>query len=107
MKKLYLFCDAGMSTSLMAQKMQKVADQNKLDLDIKAFSTKAATEKLEEGIDMLLLGPQVRHLKDRMEELAEPYDIPVVVVDSEDYGMMNGERALKKALIALKKYKNK
>ncbi|WP_283808995.1 hypothetical protein [Vagococcus allomyrinae] len=28
-KKVYLFCSQGMSTSMLAQKMQKVADENK------------------------------------------------------------------------------
>ena len=38
MKRFYLFCNAGMSTSLLASKMQKVADANKLPIEIKAFS---------------------------------------------------------------------
>ena len=38
MHKIYLFCNAGMSTSMMASKMQKVADQHSLDIEVKAFS---------------------------------------------------------------------
>ncbi|MDU2851887.1 MAG: PTS sugar transporter subunit IIB, partial [Clostridium sp.] len=32
MKKIYLFCSAGMSTSMLANNMQKVANEHKLPL---------------------------------------------------------------------------
>ncbi len=105
MKKIYLFCDAGMSTSMMAQRMQEVADKNKLPFEIKAFGTRLLPSKLEEGLDCVLLGPQVRHTLGRTEELAKPYKVPVGVLDSEDYGLMDGERALKKTILLMKKFK--
>ena len=37
MKRIYLFCSAGMSTSLVASRMQDVADKHNLPLEIKAF----------------------------------------------------------------------
>lgn len=40
MKRVYLFCNAGMSTSLVASKMQEVANQHQLPIEVKAFSKK-------------------------------------------------------------------
>ncbi len=37
MKKFYLFCSAGMSTSMLAKKMQNCANENNLKVEIKAF----------------------------------------------------------------------
>lgn len=37
MKRIYLFCAAGMSTSLVAKKMQEVADKHNLPVEVKAF----------------------------------------------------------------------
>lgn len=37
MKKIYLFCSAGMSTSMLAQEMQNVADAHGLPLEVKAI----------------------------------------------------------------------
>ena len=37
MKRVYLFCNAGMSTSLVASKMQEVANQHQLPIEVKAF----------------------------------------------------------------------
>ena len=38
MKKIYLFCSAGMSTSMLAQEMQNVADAHGPPLEVKAYS---------------------------------------------------------------------
>lgn len=40
MKRIYLFCDNGMSTSMMAQRMQEVADKHNLPLNVKLSHTK-------------------------------------------------------------------
>ena len=37
MKRIYLFCSAGMSTSLVAKRMQEVADKHSLPVEVKAF----------------------------------------------------------------------
>ena len=60
MKKIYLFCSAGMSTSMLANNMQKVANEHKLPLEIKAFPDGKIDEVVEEKHpDVILLGPQV------------------------------------------------
>ena len=59
MKRIYLFCSAGMSTSMLAQKMQEVGDAHQL---------------------------------------------PVEVIDSAAYGMMDGEKVLKTAIKLIKTF---
>lgn len=34
MKKIYLFCNAGMSTSMLASKMQSVADEHNIPIAV-------------------------------------------------------------------------
>ena len=53
---------------------------------------------------MILLGPQVSF---NFEEVNEKYGAttPVGVIDSADYGTLNGERVLKYAILLLKKHK--
>ena len=38
MKKVFLFCSAGMSTSILASKMQEVANSHNLPIKVAAFS---------------------------------------------------------------------
>ncbi len=106
MKKIYLFCDQGMSTSMLAKKMQDIGDKHNLPVEVKAYSIKILEKILEEEHpDCVLLGPQVRHLLEDTENRVEGYNVPVGVVDSVDYGMMDGERVLKKAILMMKNYK--
>lgn len=50
--------------------------------------------------DIVLLGPQVRYQKSQVESMAG--DVPVAVIDMRDYGTMNGEAVLEKALRLIK-----
>ena len=45
-----------------------------------------------------MLGPQVRYLEGNFKE---KLDIPVEVINMQDYGMMNGEKVLKEALTSM------
>ena len=106
MKKIYLFCDNAMSTSMIAKKMQDIGDEHKLPIEVKAFPVRNLEKIMEEkNPDCVLLGPQVRHLLEDTKNRVKKYDVPVGVIDSVDYGMMDGERVLKRAIILMKKYK--
>ncbi|WP_407857240.1 PTS sugar transporter subunit IIB [Enterococcus sp. 22-H-5-01] len=105
MKRIMLVCAAGMSTSLLVTKMEKAAEAQGLESDIFAVSASEADTKLEDTdkpVDVLLLGPQVRFMKNQFETKLEPKGIPVDVIDMKDYGMMNGEAVLNTALNLMK-----
>lgn len=106
MKRIYLFCSAGMSTSLLASKMQKAADHHKLPIEVKAFPDGKIAEVIEEyHPDVILLGPQIKF---RFTDISEQYahqKAPIAVIDSADYGMMDGEKVLKTAIKLLKSAK--
>ncbi|MDU1854292.1 MAG: PTS sugar transporter subunit IIB, partial [Clostridium baratii] len=48
--------------------------------------------------DVILLGPQVRFLLNKMKSKYEPMGIPVEVINTVDYGTMNGAKVLAHAL---------
>lgn len=100
MERIMLVCSAGMSTSLLVTKMEEVAKDRGLEVDIFAVSATEAEDILQDTtkpVDVLLLGPQVRYMKAQFEsKLAD--QLPVAVIDMKDYGMMNGEAVLDKAL---------
>ena len=103
MKKVYLFCSAGMSTSMLASNMQDVANQHSLPIKFAAFPH----NKLEEIIsddrpDCILLGPQVKYMYEETVEQFGSQGIPIAVIDQGDYGMMNGEKVLKSAIRLIK-----
>lgn len=99
MKKVYLFCSAGMSTSMLAAKMQEVANSHQLDMEVAAFPHEQIGEIIAaKHPDCILLGPQVNYLYDQTVKEYGKTGIPIAVIDSGDYGMMNGEKVLKTAI---------
>ena len=99
MKKVYLFCSAGMSTSMLAAKMQEVANSHQLDMEVAAFPHEQIGEIIAaKHPDCILLGPQVKYLYDQTVKEYGKTGIPIAVIDSGDYGMMNGEKVLKTAI---------
>ena len=97
-KTIMLVCSAGMSTSLLVTKMEKAAEAQGLDTDIFAVSASDADNHLaSKDVDVLLLGPQVRFMKNQFEEKLAPKGIPLDVINMQDYGMMNGAKVLEQA----------
>ena len=103
MKKVYLFCSAGMSTSMLASNMQDVANQHNLPIKVAAFPHNQLEEIIsEDRPDCILLGPQVKYMYEETVEQFGSQGIPIAVIDQGDYGMMNGEKVLKSAIRLIK-----
>lgn len=97
MHRIVLCCAAGMSTSMLVNKMKAEAEQRSLELDIYAVPV-ADFERELPGADVVLLGPQVKYEAARLTALAAPQGKAVAVIDMADYGMMRGAAVLDKAL---------
>lgn len=102
MKTILLACAAGMSTSLLVTKMEQAAKDKGLETKIYAVSVADVDNELaKESIDVVLLGPQVRYEEANVRQKLEPYNIPLAVINMQDYGMMNGAKVLDSALALL------
>lgn len=103
MKKVYLFCAAGMSTSMLAQKMTDCAKSYNLPVEVSAHPHNQLVEIVKrDNPDCILLGPQVKYLLAETKNLLSDYDTPIDVISSVDYGMMDGEKVLKQAVKLIK-----
>ena len=96
---ILLVCSAGMSTSLLVSNKQKYAKEIGIEVMIEAMPVLQA-EKSWQDWDIILLGPQVRHVIGKFKETVQD-QIPVLVIDMRDYGLMNGKNVLNTALKAL------
>ncbi len=97
MKKILLVCCAGMSTSLLVTKMNAAAENKGLEAEIFAVSEAEASKYFDE-VDVVLLGPQVRYLLRNLQKTLNEKGVPIAVIDSINYGTMNGEAVLEQAL---------
>ncbi|MEG0469685.1 PTS sugar transporter subunit IIB [Amedibacillus sp. YH-ame10] len=96
---ILLICSAGMSTSLMVQKMRDVAAEEGLEATIWAVAEVEASEEVKKA-DVVLLGPQIRFKLPQMKELCK--DTPIDAIDMRAYGMMDGKAVLHRALEMVK-----
>lgn len=99
MKKIVLICAAGMSTSLLVNKMKEAAVKENVECDINAYPVAEASKVIPEA-DCVLLGPQVRY---ELQRLKKEYPAtPIEAIDMTAYGMMDGATVLKQALLLVK-----
>lgn len=91
-----IICNLGMSTSMLVDKMAAYAKGKSIETDIEA----RAFQRIEDRIgrtDILLIGPQVRHLAKKFEE-GYGSKIPVIqVINMQDYAMLRVEKIFDQA----------
>ncbi|MDQ0361117.1 PTS sugar transporter subunit IIB [Breznakia pachnodae] len=97
MKKIMLVCAAGMSTSLMVDKMKQAAESYDELIEIFAMS-EAEARKMMGQVDVIMLGPQVSYVLNDFTKKALEFNVPVTLIQAVDYGRMNGEKVLKDGL---------
>lgn len=92
---ILLVCAAGMSTSLLVNRMNEAAKKDGVTVHIEAHPV-GSIDQFGDNFDIILLGPQVRY---ELKKVQKKYpNKPVEVINMQDYGMMNGEKVLKRAL---------
>ena len=79
--KVMLVCNAGMSTGILAKKIEEASEGK---LECRAYGEAEYLDHLDEGYELILIGPQIRHLKGQIEESVD-------TIASQYYGIMNGK----------------
>lgn len=97
MKKIFLCCAAGMSTSMVVNKMRQAAAQKGIEVEINAVGMEEFDDTLP-NYDCCLLGPQIRYKFDEFNKKASALNKPLAIINSMDYGMMRGDKILADAL---------
>jgi len=99
--KIVLICAAGMSTSLVVEKMKKEANARGLSTEIIAVPMEDFDRHIVDAT-VMLLGPQVRFKLAEFERQGKEHGVPVAVINPMDYGMVNGKKILDAALALIK-----
>lgn len=95
--KILLACAAGFSSSMLVERMKAYADQEQLDVFIDAVYEESINKIIDQA-DILLLGPQINHMEKMLQEKYKNHKVKISVIDSMDYGLMDGKKVLEKAL---------
>lgn len=94
--KLLLVCYAGMSTSMLAQRLVEEGKGRGIEVEVEAVPMTELESNLE-GVDAVLLGPQVRFAeKDARAMVGDR--APLMVIAPQDFGMMRADNVLDQAI---------
>ncbi|NBJ65288.1 PTS sugar transporter subunit IIB [bacterium c-19] len=96
---ILLICSAGMSTSMMMKRMKEAAASKHINATIWAVGEGLAKDHIPKA-DIILLGPQVRYLFQKIDGMAEGK--PVMVIDLNSYGNLDGKKVLENVLIRMR-----
>lgn len=95
--RVILACAVGFSSSMLVERMKAYANEEQLDVFVDAVSEEGIN-KIIDQVDILLLGPQVNHMEEILKEKYKDRPVKISVIDSMDYGLMDGKKVLKNAL---------
>lgn len=97
MIRVLIVCSWGMSTSLLVESMLTAATTRKYELTVEALSAGEYAEKVD-TCDVVLIAPQIRHLRKSIEKLAASVGKPVALIEPFHYATMNGQAVLEQVI---------
>ena len=102
-KHIVLVDAAGMSISMLANKMNDAAEKYCLDVSTVGVADMVARDQIAKDQPIvIMIAPQVKYMHARYED-EYGADYPVVDINMMDYGMMKGEAILQAALASERK----
>ncbi|MBP2170274.1 PTS system cellobiose-specific IIB component [Erwinia toletana] len=103
MNKILLCCAGGMSTSMLMQRMEKEAKEQGIAVEMQAVGFDEFADQIA-AWDCCLLGPQIKYKLVEFQAIAAEKQKPVAVINTMDYGMMNGKKVLHDALALIQSH---
>lgn len=94
---IYLCCGGGLSSGFLAQKTRAAAKKAKIEAKIEAKSESEVSQYLDR-MDILCIGPHYEFRLEAFKELAEPHNVPVIVIPEEIYSLLDGKSLLELAI---------
>jgi PTS system cellobiose-specific IIB component len=99
--RIFVVCSYALSSSLLAEKMQKFAEEEGMSVEAQFVSPDQLKDRMSE-CDVVLLSPQVRFNKAVFQKLLDPVGVPVVDIPMQIYGHVDAEKAIALAVEAYK-----
>lgn len=90
MKKVLFVCSAGMSSSLIADKMTTEFKNEGEETVVEAYSVSEMLSKITD-CDYLIAGPQLRFMEAKLVSTAKEYGKPFYLIDVKEYGRQDAK----------------
>lgn len=104
--KIVLCCAGGFSTTMLMDAMKSAVKGstklNEADFDFVAIPVDLIDSEVKDA-DAVVLGPQIAHKQEVVKKALGGREVPIVVVEQQAYGSMDGVTVLKKVLVEQRK----
>lgn len=94
---ILLACGSGASSGFLAQNIRKAAKKKGVEVTVKAVSDTQIEDYLKE-IDILLIGPHLKHRFVEIESMVAPHGVIAMLVNQDSYAVLDGEAVLNEVL---------
>ncbi|MCB2354578.1 PTS sugar transporter subunit IIB [Clostridium estertheticum] len=92
--RIILCCSLGMSSSIFVRVLRKEIKERNLDYTVASIGMSELSKYIEKA-DFVLLAPQVKYAFKDISKMSKGYNIPTVLINEKDYGIMNVTNVLK------------
>lgn len=92
--RILVVCGGGASSGFLAQSIRKAAKQAGAEVTVDARS-ETELEEYVDRIEVLLIGPHLAYMEDKLRAKAEPRGIKVAMLPHKIYGRLDGAGAYK------------
>jgi len=86
--RIILCCSQGMSSSIFVRALRKEIQERNLDYTVASIGIFELSKYIEKT-DIILLAPQVKYAFKDILEMSKAYNIPTILINEKDYGIMN------------------
>lgn len=101
---ILLSCSGGFSSSIVVKNILKASEAQGKDNKVWTIDCGSLEDHVGNA-DVVMMAPQILHMKNNFEQLCSAHGIPVGMISFQDYGMANGEAVLKQAEDLVAEYK--
>jgi len=92
--RIIICCSQGMSSSIFVRALRKEIKEQNLDYTVASIGIYELSKYIEKA-DFVLLAPQVKYAFKDISEMSKGHNIPTVLINEKDYGIMNAANVLK------------
>ena len=103
MLNIVLLGRLGASPGMWGERIKTAAAKRGEEAIVNAYSFSRIRDVID-GADVILLGPQIRFQKAALEKEYADKGVPFTVIDTQAYGMLNGDRIYSDAKARIEEY---
>lgn len=92
MTRVLVVCSGGASSGFLAQSMRKAAKKAGVEIEVAARS-EAEVDDYADRIEVLLIGPHLAYMEDKLRAMVEPRGVAVALIPHAVYGRLDGAAA--------------